>query len=277
MRHERNVNGVPMAWEEHGAGLPVVLMHGIPTGPALWRHVVPRMRGARLLAWEMVGYAGSIQAGRGRDISVAAQADYLRDWLDALGRERVVLAGHDLGGGVAHIFAVRHPERCAGLLLTNCVGYDSWPIPSVKLLRAMGGVVRRLPDAVVHTGILRMLFHRGHDSAHVAEESLAVHWPHYAAYEAGEALIRQMRALDVHDTLAVSPQLPKLRGTPARVIWGASDQFQKVEYGERFARDLGISLERIDGGKHFTPEDHPERIAAALQSLVAEVEARGNF
>nr|MBA3891840.1 alpha/beta hydrolase [Gemmatimonadaceae bacterium] len=117
----------------------------------------------------------------------------------------------------------------------------------------------------------------GHDSAHVAEESLAVHWPHYAAYEAGEALIRQMRALDVHDTLAVSPQLPKLRGTPARVIWGASDQFQKVEYGERFARDLGISLERIDGGKHFTPEDHPERIAAALQSLVAEVEARGNF
>ena len=50
------VNGVPMRWEEQaGEGLPLVLVHGIPTGPRLWRHVVPRIAaGARCLAWEMV-------------------------------------------------------------------------------------------------------------------------------------------------------------------------------------------------------------------------------
>ena len=268
------VDGMPVRWEEHGAGTPVVLIHGIPTGPRLWRHVVPLVPGARLLAWEMVGYAGSIGNGRGRDISVARQADNLVRWLDALELDRVVLAGHDLGGGVAHIAAVRHPDRCAGLFLTNCIGYDSWPIPSVKMLRALRGVVRRLPPWAIKTGVFRMLMARGHDDSRTARESLAVHWSHYARSGAGRALVRQIRALDVNDTLAVAPELPVLRGTPARVIWGAADRFQKVEYGERFARDLGVTLERIEGGKHFTPEDHPERIAAALRSLIREVNAR---
>lgn len=263
--------GIPMAWEEHGSGIPVVLLHGIPTGPSLWRHVRPRVRGARLLSWEMVGYAGSIAVGKGRDISVAAQAGYLAQWLDSLSLDRVILAGHDLGGGVAHIFAVRNPGRTAGLLLTNAIGYDSWPIPSVRMMRALGGIVRRLPNGVVRAGILRMLMHRGHDHARVAEESLDAHWRHYAAGRAGQALIRQMRALHTRDTLAVADGIPRLRGIPARVVWGMADQFQKAKYGARFASDLGVALDPIEGGKHFTPEDHPDRIAAALQSLVDEV------
>lgn len=273
---EADVGGIRMRWEEHGSGMPVVLVHGIPTSPRLWRKVMPLVEGARLMAWEMVGYGRSIPAGRARDISVGRQAEYLVQWLDVLGLERVVLVGHDLGGGVVQVAAAFHTERCAGLLLTNAVGYDSWPIPSVKMLRAFGGLVRRLPDGAIRAGIFRMLMARGHDDARVARESLAVHWVPYAAHGAGDALIRQMRALDVRDTLAVAPDLPRLRGVPARIVWGTADPFQKVEYGERFARDLGVPLDRIEGGKHFTPEDHPDRIAAALGALVRELRARGS-
>ncbi len=123
------VEGVRMRWLEHGQGYPVVLVHGIPTSPELWRKVMPRLRGARALAWEMVGYGRSIPEGRGRNISVAKQADYLAAWLRQLGIGRAVLVGHDLGGGVAQIAAARYPGLCTGLLLTNAIGYDSWPIP----------------------------------------------------------------------------------------------------------------------------------------------------
>ena len=71
------VDGIPMRWHEEGSGVPVILVHGIPASPALWRHVLPRIRGARCLAFEMVGYGASIPEGRDRDISVARQADYL--------------------------------------------------------------------------------------------------------------------------------------------------------------------------------------------------------
>jgi pimeloyl-ACP methyl ester carboxylesterase len=113
---QATIRGVPMRWTEEGEGFPVVLLHGIPTSPALWRHVMPQVRGGRCLAFELVGYGDSIPAGRDRDISVARQADYLLAWLDHLGVEPAVLVGHDLGGGVAQIAAVREPRRCARLV-----------------------------------------------------------------------------------------------------------------------------------------------------------------
>lgn len=93
------VDGITMRWEEQGIGAPLVLVHGIPTSPALWRHVVPRIGTARCLAFEMVGYGSSIPQGRGRDISVARQAEYLVAWAQAIRSRSAVLVGHDLGGG----------------------------------------------------------------------------------------------------------------------------------------------------------------------------------
>lgn len=48
------VNGVSNPLLEHGEGRPAVLVHGIPTSPRLWRHVMPLVDG-RSLAWEMFG------------------------------------------------------------------------------------------------------------------------------------------------------------------------------------------------------------------------------
>lgn len=256
-----------MRWEEDGDGMPLVLIHGIPTTPRLWRHVVPQIKGARCLAWEMVGYGASIPEAQEREIGVAKQADYLLTWMDELGIERAVLGGHDLGGGVAQILAVRHPERCAGLFLTNAIGYDSWPIPSVKLMRAMGGMVRRLPNTVFEH-VYATFIRAAHDNRERADESIHEHWPFYAEHGGAAALIRQVDSLNVQDTLAVADQLPKLN-MPARLAWGAADPFQKIRYGERFAQDLDAPLRRIEGGKHFTPEDHPEVVAEELNDLIA--------
>jgi len=264
----REIDGIWIRWEEReGSGAPVVLLHGIPTSPALWRHVTPLIEDARVLAWEMVGYGESIPEGEGRDISIARQAEYLTRWLESIGVDRAILVGHDLGGGVAQIAAVRSPGLCAGLLLTNAIGYDSWPIPSVKALRAMSGVVRHLPDAALRM-IFGSLLYRGHDDREMAREALKVHGRPYARHDGTAALVRQIRALDVKDTLAVQDSLPTLE-VPARIVWGAADRFQKVRYGERFARDLRAPLQRIEGGKHFTPENHPEMIAEAIHELAA--------
>ncbi|ESR24628.1 alpha/beta fold hydrolase [Lutibaculum baratangense] len=265
--NSRTIDGIPMRWHERGEGIPLVLIHGIPTGPRLWRHVLPRLEGARCLAWEMVGYAGSIPAGRGRDISVAKQAEYLVAWMNALGLERAILAGHDLGGGVAQIAAVRHRDRCAGLFLTNAIAYDSWPIPSVKILRATRSAIRHLPDAALKM-VMTTLFRRGHDEPAQAREALEAHFPAYLDSDGAAALARQVAALDVRDTEAVAPELSRLN-VPARLCWGAADQFQKVRYGERLAHDLSAPLRRIDGAKHFTPEDHPVVVAEEINALVA--------
>lgn len=266
------VEDTPIRWLEQGGGQPVVLVHGIPTSPALWRHVMPLLPDLRVMAWEMTGYGDSIPAGRDRDVSVGAQADRLNAWIEHLGFGPVTLVGHDLGGGVVHIAALRRPELCAGLMITNGIGYDSWPIPSVKAMRALSPLLSRLP-AVALKPALGVLLARGHDDLAIGKEALSVHYRPYAQHGGGAAMARQVAALDVHDTIAVQHRLPEL-DVPARIVWGDADPFQKIEYGERFARDLGTTVHRIEGGKHFTPEDHPEVIAGQIQSLTAEVAAR---
>jgi pimeloyl-ACP methyl ester carboxylesterase len=268
---QTTVRGVPMRWTEAGEGFPVVLVHGIPTSPALWRHVLPQVRGGRLLAFEMVGYGDSIPAGRDRDISVARQADYLLAWLDQLGVERAVLVGHDLGGGVAQIAAVRAPGRCAGLVLANSIGYDSWPIPSVRALRAAMPVTARMP-LPAFKALVGSLVARGHDDPAVARESLAIHLQPYARHGGAAALARQVRWLRTADTLVVADRLGELE-VPARVVWGVADPFQKVPYGERLAWDLRTELWRIQGGRHFTPEDHPDQLAAAITEVLGATTA----
>lgn len=269
--HTAVVDGIALRWEETGEGVPVVLIHGIPTGPALWRSVVPRLVGARCLAWEMVGYGASIREGIGRDLSVGRQADYLLRWLEHIGIRQAVLAGHDLGGGVAQIAAVRKPAICSGLFLTNAIGYDSWPIPSVKAMQRAGALVRHSPKPLFKQ-VFRSFIHRGHDDPQQARQAVDVHWQHYQRADGARAFVRQVQALNVDDTLAAADRLPDLR-VPARVVWGAADPFQKVAYGERFSKDLGTTLVRIEGGKHFTPEDHPGVLAQHLNELVREVAA----
>ena len=233
---------------------------------------LPLLPGLRVLALEMTGYGQSIPAGRTRDVSLGAQADRLNAWLDHLGINRAVLVGHDLGGGVVHIAAVRRPELCTGLLITNGGGDDSWPIPSVKAMRASSSLLAHLP-AIALQPALGILLGRGHDTAAGAEEALGQHFRPYAEHGLGAAMARQVAALDVQDTLAVQDALPTVK-VPARIVWGVADPFQKLEYGERFARDLGTTVQRIEGGKHFTPEDHPAVIAAAIRDLPEEVAGR---
>jgi pimeloyl-ACP methyl ester carboxylesterase len=274
VRHMTNntavVEGIDMRWEEHGDGLPLVLIHGIPTSPALWRHVLPLISGARCLAFEMVGYGESIPQGNGRDISIARQADYVAAWLKHLGIEQAAFAGHDLGGGVVQHMVARYPNLCRGIFLTNAIGYDSWPIPSVKMLRAMALMARQFPDVMVKQ-IIRSMMIRGHDNMARAREATDIHWQPYKRHGAAEALTRQIQALKVEDTLAVEQQLQN-SGVRARIAWGAADQFQKIGYGERFAQDLKAPLYRIENGKHFTPEDHPEIVAREINQLLADVQ-----
>jgi pimeloyl-ACP methyl ester carboxylesterase len=238
---------------EQGEGSPLVLIHGIPTSPLLWREVIPRIVGARCLAWEMVGYGASAAEGRDRDISVSAQADYLALWLKHLGIKRAVLAGHDLGGGVAQVAAIRYPGLCAGLFLTNAIGYDSRPVPRAGALQAMNGVARHLPGPLFKV-TFRSWLRRGHDRSEQAEAALAAHWPHYAA-----------------DGVARFADRLAHLNVPARVVWGEDDAWRRIEHGERFARDLKAPLRRIAGARHFTPEDHPDIVAEEINLLLEEV------
>ena len=177
-----------------------------------------------------------------------------------------MICGHDLGGGVAQILAVRYPELVQGLVLTNSICYDSWPIVGVRALRAAGPLAEKMPPEMFRR-VYRAFLGLGHDDRERFDESAAEHLPFYERADGAAALVRQARSLDSADTMAVADSLPNLEA-PARIVWGAADRFQPIGYGYRLAYDLGATLERVEGGRHFVPEDHPEPVVRAVNALL---------
>jgi pimeloyl-ACP methyl ester carboxylesterase len=274
--HSSMVGNILMRWEEHGGsdGLPVVLVHGIPTHPRLWRHVIPRVAGpyVRCLAWEMVGYGWSMAEGLERDISVGRQAAYLRAWLQHLGIERAIFVGHDIGGGVIQRLLVAHPALASGLVLADCVAYDNWPVATVRAAQRISGLIALLPPALIEPFFLGALANLGHDDRARGAESAAIHWQPYARAVGPRAFAHQLRSLDAQDTMAISHALFRL-DVPTRIVWGQRDPLG-MSAAEQLAADLGAPLRRIPGARHFTPEDHPEALAAAIREVITQVAGR---
>ena len=110
-----DVNGISLHVEDHGAGDPVLLIHGWPDSAFLWRNQIPFLvaHGFRVIAPDMRGFGRSSQPD---DVAAYALRNAVADVaaiLDALGLEAAHLVGHDWGAAVAWLTAMFHPGRRA--------------------------------------------------------------------------------------------------------------------------------------------------------------------
>jgi pimeloyl-ACP methyl ester carboxylesterase len=271
------VDGILMRWEQHGerhsSSLPIVLLHGLPTNPRVWRYVIPRIPkdNAFCLAWEQVGFGHSLAEGLGRDISIPKQAEYLHAWLRHQNITKAVFVAHDFGGGVLQYLIRDHPDLCAGMVLSDCVAYDNWPVSAVRTARSLSSLIELLPPAFLKPFIYAGLLNLGHNSKARREEATELYRQPYNSSIGPKAFAHQLRHFYSQDTMAVARDLPHLNlGVPVRVIWGEADPLGMAS-GERLAKDLGAPIKRIPGGRHFTPEDYPDVIAHAVRDVLDEL------
>jgi pimeloyl-ACP methyl ester carboxylesterase len=107
---------VALAGDE--AAPPLLLLHGWPQHWYLWRKIIPEVAGRyRVIAPDLRGF-GWTDAPPGGYRKERMAADVLA-LLDALGHERVRLAGHDWGGWIGFLLALRAPERIERYLALN--------------------------------------------------------------------------------------------------------------------------------------------------------------
>lgn len=99
-----------------GEGAPLLAVHGLSSNAMFYVGVADRLAGRRpLVAVDLRGRGDSDKPADG--YGMAAHADDLTDVMDAEGIDRAVVVGHSMGAGVATVFAHRHPDRCAGVVL----------------------------------------------------------------------------------------------------------------------------------------------------------------
>jgi non-heme chloroperoxidase len=96
---KENSGNINLYYEDHGAGRPVVLIHGYPLNGASWEKQIPALlaAGHRVITYDRRGFGKSSQPTTGYNYDTFA-AD-LRELVTQLELGDVTLAGFSMGGG----------------------------------------------------------------------------------------------------------------------------------------------------------------------------------
>ena len=113
-----DVNGVNLYYEIHGTGRPTVLIHGGLGAIEMFGPNLPALaEGRQVIAVDLQGHGRT--ADIDRPLDVRFMADDIAALIRHLGVTRPDIVGCSLGGGVALLTAIRHPEVVGKLVLIS--------------------------------------------------------------------------------------------------------------------------------------------------------------
>jgi len=96
---KENSTSISLYYEDHGAGHPVVLIHGYPLSSSSWEKQIPALLGAghRVIAYDRRGFGKSSQPATGYNYDTFAED--LRQLITHLKLRDFTLVGFSMGGG----------------------------------------------------------------------------------------------------------------------------------------------------------------------------------
>ena len=110
--------GVELAYEEHGSGPPVVLVHGMADDRRGWASTTAELAPhAHVIAYDRRAYGESETPEAYERTSIFEQTEDAAALIAALDAAPAIVAGADIGTLVALDLLVRHPLLVAGAVL----------------------------------------------------------------------------------------------------------------------------------------------------------------
>ena len=244
-----------------GAGLALVLSHGFLQDSSMFdaqaRQLRPRHR---VITWDQRGHGSTVSTGE--SITYWDSADDLAALLDHLGVKRAVVGGMSQGGFISLRFALRYPDRTAGLVLIDTqsgqedpdkaqqydVMHDVWTGsgPSDQLLDMVAAII-------------------------VGNER-----PESATWIAKWRSLDPARLTYIYRTLMdrddITGRLGEIR-VPAIVIHGTEDVAIDISMAEKLCANLSAcrGLVRVEGAGHSSNITHPEPVNKAIQEFLASI------
>ena len=129
------VNGLKLYYEIHAAGEPLILPRGGVVGIEMFAPVLPALAEHRqVIAVDLQGHGRTVDVQR--PLRFELMADDIDALMKVLGIKSADILGYSLGGGVAMLTAIQHPEAVNRLVVISTPCKRSGWHPEV--LAAMG-------------------------------------------------------------------------------------------------------------------------------------------
>jgi pimeloyl-ACP methyl ester carboxylesterase len=266
-RHSIVIDNHELVYYRTGNGEPLLLVHGITTYSFIWRNLIPYLENNfELIIVDLLG-CGDSDKSIDVDFSLKNHAKVLEHFLKVLHFSKVHLAGHDVGGGICQIMAVKYPKLAISLTLINTVAYDFWPVQPIITMRTP--IIRQLAMATLDLGAFRFIVKRGmYHTERLSKELMDLFWYPMKTTSGRKAFLHFSHCLNNHDLLEISNDLSQLN-IPVLIIRGDKDVYLSRQIADKLHKNIVNSqLTIIATAGHFIQEDEPLLIAQNLTAFI---------
>lgn len=278
------VNGIEMAYEEHGAGTrPLVLVHGF-TGASRdfsWRFDELATLG-RFVAPDLRGHGESTNTGDAASYTLETLAADLLAFLAAAGIESCDLLGHSLGGMAVLRAVLAEPDRIASLILMNTSARCPDRLPPRALIELAGRVAREVgTERLVE--MVRARAAAPDPERSDADRRLEARWGdaywsewRYPNFRALDPLAYGALGLAILDQASLVARLGEIH-CATTVLVGAGDTSFLESAAELCKGIAGARLVEIPDAAHQPQLENPAAWLAAIRVHLAQVRGSASF
>lgn len=259
--------------EGNPSGPVLVLIHGSNASLHTWEPWVAELGGTyRIVSMDLPGH-GLTGRVPGDDYSREAMAAFVIEIMDLLDIDRFAVAGNSMGGGVAAMVTLEHPERVSALILVDAAGIpverDANDVPlafRVASMPVISKIMRYvLPRSMVEEGLRKVFV----DQSKVTDEMVARYFD-LSLHEGNRdaTRIRFSQYANRNDA-AFAARLGEI-SAPTLIMWGDKDGLIPVSAAHEFkARIPQAELVIYENVGHVPMEEVPEESAAAVAAFLA--------
>lgn len=260
-----------------GKGRPLILLHGYPQSGEIWRRVAPELaKEWHVVIPDLPGMGLSDIKQSGYDLPSIAEDIHAA--VVALGIGDACLVGHDWGGAVAAVYALRYRREVQGLTFIESAlggaGFENvWvfnaPNPAMTFIPFL--LAEGLSEALVAGREEVWLRHLWHTFTRNQAEVPFSDWRPYldaikrpGLFRSGGEYYRSIygAAEDIQKLIAAGKlTIPVLSVSGASSLGAA-----QLAFVEAFAANITRHVV-IPGAGHFVPEEQPQALLSELKSF----------
>lgn len=271
--------GWSIAYEQRGAGAPLVFLHNGGTSHAIWKPVVSLLSGRfETFALDLLGYGASSKPGAGYTLD--DYAEMLSAFLDARDLPHAAVVGNCMGSAIALTLATRQRTRISALVLINPLTestFSGGALGSVLRFRrrspglarlAFRGLERvRLPGWAAAPVVGLQLGSPRTRLDPETSKDLCARYSDAGQMPALLAVLEDMAAYAAVDQLQPGDGFP-----PICTIWGTKNRVLSAHAGRALNETLRpMRAEWIDGCGHLPMLERPAAVAATINTFLEDV------
>lgn len=128
VKTQQVLDSIPMAYAEAGSGEEtIIFLHGLGGNHRHWQANLPALsQDFRTIAVDLPGYGASKLREVPGESLLHFFSGALAAFMDSLSIEQAHICGHSMGGQLAMLFSLQHPERVNSLILAAPAGLESF-------------------------------------------------------------------------------------------------------------------------------------------------------